>query len=320
MNKLQLDIIEYLKSTYLKNIELINSDANKLTLINTCYKDIEKIYDDCDLKLKIITPLTNKQSDIIKSIYSEIEQSDIEQQYIRSLVYIRRENMLVDNVDVLSFNSLYPTTIKILLQENIIKNEPELYLDSYCYLVDNFLYFKSNLSIDDYKIFKLIINYKFGILSRGTNIPMIVSTFCNKLMSKILDSDKLNNILYIDTYQIFYNNALDLNIIYDNVDNLYRSDLEYENKYLFIVNKKRYMLFDNLDNVKIRGLEVSQRYKDKKVTDLAYKHYINTHPMIDYNEFFKPQYKEERYKLIRHVKNILLRKDKLKHISDNYDK
>lgn len=44
MNKLQLDIIEYLKSTYLKNIELINSDANKLTLINTCYKDIEKIY------------------------------------------------------------------------------------------------------------------------------------------------------------------------------------------------------------------------------------------------------------------------------------
>jgi hypothetical protein len=42
--------------------------------------------------------------------------------------------------------------------------------------------------------------------------------------------------------------------------------------------------------------------------------------MIDYNEFFKPQYKEERYKLIRHVKNILLRKDKLKHISDNYDK
>lgn len=80
------------------------------------------------------------------------------------------------------------------------------------------------------------------------------------------------------------------------------------------------MLFDNLDDVKIRGLVVSQRYKDKKVTDLAYKHYINTHPMIDYNEFFKPQYKEERYKLIRHVKNILLRKDKLKHISDNYDK
>jgi hypothetical protein len=35
MNKLQLDIIEYLKSTYLKNIELINSDANKLTLINS---------------------------------------------------------------------------------------------------------------------------------------------------------------------------------------------------------------------------------------------------------------------------------------------
>lgn len=320
MNKLQQDIIEYLKYSYLKNKELIDSEDNKVALITRCYKEIQEIYDSCDLNLKILTPITNKQSNIIKSVYSDFIESDSEQRYAGSLVYIRRENMLVDNVDVLSFNSLYPTTIKILLQENIIKNEPELYLDSYCYLVDNFLYFKSNLSIDDYKIFKLIINYKFGILSRGTNIPMIVSTFCNKLMSKILDSDKLNNILYIDTDQIFYNNSLDLNIIYDNIDNLFRYDLEYKNKYLFIVNKKRYMLFDNLDNVKIRGFEVSQRYKDKKVKDLAYKHYINTHPMIDYNEFFKPQYKEERYKLIRHVKNILLRKDKLKHINDNYDK
>jgi hypothetical protein len=86
-------------------------------------------------------------------------------------------------------------------------------------------------------------------------------------------------------------------MIYDNVDNLFRCDLEHENKYLFIVNKKRYMLFDNLDNVKIKGLTIPQQYKDKKFKDLEYKHYIRTYPMISYNEFSRPTYREERYKL-----------------------
>jgi hypothetical protein len=313
MNKLQQDIIEYLKNTYCQDKEIIESEKNYDQIIKY-YNDIQLIYDNCnDVNIKILTPITEKQSTLIDTIYSNINVM------VGGFVYVNIENILVDNINILSFCSLYPTIIKFLYQKNIIVNMVDYNLDSYSYLVDNFIILKNNLNIDEYKLLKIIINYKFGQLSKyfvkiGSNTSFIVSSFANVLMNKILELDNKNNILYIDTDSIFYHNAFKVDLIYNMVDNLFRMELEL-NKTIYFIAKKRYIMFDNINSVKFRGIQIDRFYKDKKLKDLAYDKYCQQNNDLSFREFMSRKNEEIRKFYINREKLRFDRKEKLNQIN-----
>lgn len=306
MNKLLQDIIEYLKNTYSQDKEIIEKNDKILNYVIKYYTELQLIYDSCnDEKLKILTPITEKQSALIDTIYSTSEEN-----LLGGFVFLNKENILVDNINILEFRNSYPNTIKFLYQKNIIKNQKNYNLDSYSYLVENIDFLKNNLTSDECKLLNIIINYKFGQLYKiGSNISYIVSSFFNVLMNKILELDNKENILYIDTDTIFYHNAFNVELIFNMIDNLYKINQE-SNKIVFFIAKKRYILFDDINSIKIRGIQICSFYKNKKIKDLAYDIYPNKEKMT-FKEFLLPKNREISNYYINIEKLRFERKNKL---------
>jgi hypothetical protein len=310
MNKLQEDIIEYLKKTYIKDKEIIESEKTYNYVIKY-YDELQLIYDNCNDNLKKLTPITEKQSILIDTIYSASTQLSK-----GGFVFLNKENILVDNINILSFRNLYPYTMKFLYQKNIIKNLFGYNLDSYSYLVDNVVVLKNNLNIDEYKLLKIIINYKFGQLYKiGSDISNITSTFSYVLMNKILELDNKENILYIDTDTIFVHSAFKVDLIYNMIDNLYNIDQD-SNKIIYFIAKKRFILFDDINYVKIKGIQIDRFYKDKKLKDLAYNKYCQqNNDITSFREFMSRKNEEIRNFYINREKIRFDRKEKLNQIN-----
>ncbi|MCK9416622.1 hypothetical protein M0Q97_08205 [Candidatus Dojkabacteria bacterium] len=313
MNKLLQDIIEYLKNTYNQDKEIIEKNDKILNYVIKYYTELQLIYDSCnDEKLKVLTPITEKQSALIDTIYStSINLST------SGFMFLNKENILIDNINILTFHNLYANTIKFLYQKNIIKNQKNYNLDSYSYLVENIDFFKNNLTTDECKLLDIIINYKFGYLYKiESNISNIVASFSNVLMNKILELDNKENILYIDTDIIFIHKAFNVELIFNMIDNLYKISQE-SNKIVFFIVKKRYIIFDDINSVKIKGIRICPFYINKEIKDLAYDKYPNKDKMT-FKEYLLPKNKEifnyyiniEKLRFER--KNKLIQLDKLK--------
>lgn len=305
MNQLQQDIVNYFNN--------YNKKLNNSTIL-VFYDDIQKIYDKYNSQL---SPLTAKQISFIHEINDKIRSYG-------GFTYITKQKIFVDNINKFEFDVFYPQTISLLYKCGLINSILESYsnIESYSYIVDNYKLFKtifSNNEITNFN-FNFFINSLFPRLKTNS----IISSFCYSIMVKILNNDTKRNIVYIDTDLIYYNNALDLNVIMEIIDGLYEYNIDNIDKNLYLAREKKYILFNPDDpNVHKCGMICSSFYKDKKIKDIAYDYYLRDNVGATYDDFYNyfsaGRNSEYRKNIINTIKTNILRKEKLKSLENEYN-
>jgi len=210
MNNLITDIVQYLKQTYQQNQNIIEDFENKnfktiyqktkISFINEFQGELDKIYYNSSNE-KYLKPLTNSQKKLFKKIYNLAPKS-----YLGGLTFIRRENTLINNINNVSINLFYPNIIKLYHQNTINLNWDAA---CYSYLVENYSIIKKSLNKNEFHLFKYIINYRFGILMiniqfNQINVQTNIAAFGNTYLGHMLKSDFLEDMIYIDTDEIYY--------------------------------------------------------------------------------------------------------------------
>lgn len=300
MNLLQ-EIITYIKNSH-KKYPHIEDNINKINILKKIYYDIDNIF---KLKKGKNTELTNKQ----KNTISEIRKNKIN--ISGGFCWLKRKNLYINNVVKLTIYNLYPVIIKLLTKSKVFDDSfiKKYYLESYSYLIDNKDYIKTKLSKTEYKYFKIILNYKFGLIKNNKNY---ITSFVCSIFSKILVIDEYNDIVYIDTDEIFFCKNKELyNKINNYINHLFNIECETTKTYYFIA-KKKYIRFDDLNSVKIKGIRESYYYKNKELKNTVYKLFLKDN--IEYNDFVHPKNKELRDEYFRRYKTSLTRMKKLKRV------
>jgi len=292
------DIVQYLKNFSNQHTDLEN-EPNKITLIQNVYSDIDIIFNKYNPS---ITPLTKQQISFFTKIYKDAVDKT------GGLVYIRRKDCLIDNVAELSINSFYPNIIRLF---HLIGIMNEL---SYSFLVENKKEITSRLTPEEYKSFKIILNYKYGILWKyNQEEGFKISTFGKILLENIITIDNLYDIVYIDTDSIFfYYTEETYNKLNNYLSILFTTELEHCGTCYFI-DKKKYMKFENIDMVKLKGIRPTPFYVNKDIKNYAYNHWCRYGNDKTYSDFIIWMMKEN-IELFNKSKQIVKRIKKLKRI------
>ena len=263
------------------------------------YQELDNIYHNYNGDKKII-PLTSEQINLVEEIY-KISSNDT----LGGNVYLRKENLYIDNVSNVYFSKFYASIIKILYQCGKLKDN----LEAIAYIVDNRNIIYDNLNSDERKTFNHILNYKFS--SIGYLSQNIISTFGYYFLQYILSNDVYEDIFYIDTDQIYFNNYIDTyNMIVEKSCGLFELEIENPSTYIFI-QKKRYIEIN--DTSKIKGFKLVE---NKNIKNHNYKIYLETYngKKLSYTTFNSRSMREFSTKYIEDYKHIYERREKLNRI------
>ena len=269
-------IVEYIKETTLKYPDFENLDYKSDKMLDI-YDDLENIYVKYDKSHK---ELTKSQITTFNNIYDNI-QIDIN---IGGLVLINAKSTFISNVAKISLSSLYPNIIKLFYINGKIDD-----CDMYSYLVENKNIIKDYLETEEEKLmFRLIINYKFGILHLQNNDSVWeITAFARQLFNEIINIDKYNDIIYIDTDTIFYYNNEDFyNKMVEFINDLFIIDNDGISTYLFL-DKKKYVEIKDVNSIRMKGLCYDTKWKNKDVKNLAYYLYCKNNDDLTYNQFIR---------------------------------
>lgn len=140
MNKIN-DVVEYLKQTNVKYPNLKDNNS-KISILETIYKDLDLICKNINYP--------KSPSKKIKNILNEIEP--IDSMYHGSYTYLKRENLLLENVTKLEIKNLYPQNF-VHIYHNTSKYDDLKY---YSYLVENRNQIKNKLYYDENVLFEFL--------------------------------------------------------------------------------------------------------------------------------------------------------------------
>jgi hypothetical protein len=151
------------------------------------------------------------------------------------------------NVKMLEFNSMYPTLLIRLIDNDIIKLKNKKNYTVFKFLFTNRIKFKQN--IESYYIVKYFINFYYGVISHDSYICENFENFeIYKHLLYINIKNKLkNDLIYLDTDEFFY------------IDNNYTFEfgIPYEIKSVnsFIpFQKKKYIYYES-NQIYFRGFK-----------------------------------------------------------------
>ena len=267
-------IVEYIKETTLKypDFEKLDDKIKKMLVI---YDDLENIYTKYDKSLK---QLTKSQINTFNKIYENIK---IDMNSGGSVI-IYAKSTFISNVAKISLFSLYPNIIKLFYLNGKIDN-----CHMYSYIVENKNIINDYLETEEQKLmFRLIINYKFGILHKQTNnVVYEITAFARQLFDEIILLDKYDDIIYIDTDSLYYYYNKDFyNKIFEFLNNLFIIDNEGVSTYLFL-DKKKYVEIKDVNSIRMKGLQYDTKWKNKDVKNFAYDLYCKNNDDLTYNQF-----------------------------------
>jgi len=259
------NVTQYLQKFYLKNrINLQKQYPNSNQSISYFFV-IKKFYEDFSKKFSFkIKKKTNKYFyDFFEKSLNEIDD------YIQGPIdFIRKEEVYIENINEYVIEKLYPKTISLCYHNTEYFNQ----YDFYVYLVDNYNKIKNNLDENEQFMFKMIINYKYGFISKNNTQQIIyLMNGYNKFIKELLKNDYFLDIIYFDTVSIYTANTKEIDsLINAHIKKLYDIEIIHHN-YGFFVKKKRYFLFDTIPKT-IKGYDKNNNfYSEKQIKNIAYK-------------------------------------------------
>jgi hypothetical protein len=279
---------------------LLQNIISEIKLKNTInYQDFDNLYNEYKGD-KTITSLTQEQIYLVEQIF-DISSREI----LGGYVEIKKENLYINNISSLCFNKFYPNIIKILTKCGKLPD----FLQSFSYIIDNKNTIYDNLDPDERTHFNKILNYKFAHL--GYINQNIVSTFGHYFMKYISSYDVYEDIVYIDTDQIFYNNYIETyNMIVEKTCGLFDIEIDDPSTYMFL-QKKKYIKFDG--DVSVKGIKLVE---NKNIKNHNYKIYLETYngQKLSYSKINSASMREFYKKYIDEHKKQYDRKEKLKRV------
>lgn len=159
-------------------------------------------------------------------------------------------NSSISNLEVITFNLVYPKLIS-----KIVKTNLENYNDVYSKLIEIYHYSK-NINIKKY------INMAYGCLQNpecmiySENIHLVPNKL-NKMLSDILSEFK-GHIIYIDTNRIFFRNFDEIRERFEKYfNNINKYELTYsteKSNFGVFMAKQKYLIEEN-GNIVIKGMK-----------------------------------------------------------------
>lgn len=159
-------------------------------------------------------------------------------------------NSPISNLDVITFNSVYPKLITKIVETNL-----ENFNEVYSKLIQIY-YSDKDVKLKEY------INMTYGCLQNpkcmiySKNIHLVPNRL-NKILSDILSEFK-GHIIYIDTDQIFFRNFDEIRERFEKYfNNINKYELTYfseKSKFGIFISKKKYLIEEN-NKIRIKGLK-----------------------------------------------------------------
>jgi len=302
MKNLLKDIVKYLKKSYLNHPDLENYPT-KISVIQSIYNDIDEIFDKHDVKYNW-SPEKRFGETWSKM---EIERSG-------GYVKILRENSFAKNMKSISIKKFYPHIIRLFYLNNV---EGCISFKSYVFMVEHYYEIVKKLNKKEELFFRIIINYKFGIIFKyNEDLGHKITSFARTVWKNLLELDEYQDIFYIDTDHVIFYDDTDINEVIENYfKDFLDIETDYNNKSIYFIAKKKYIMINDLDTVKMRGITVMQRYKDKDLKNYAYKLYSSGRENpLTYNQFNSTINREISYPYIETARKIVRRRKKLERI------
>lgn len=164
-------------------------------------------------------------------------------------------NSPISNLDVITFNLVYPKLITKIVETNL-----EKFNEVYSKLIQIY-YSDKDVKLKEY------INMTYGCLQNpecmiySKNIHLVPNRL-NKILSDILSEFK-GHIIYIDTDQIFFRNFDEIRERFEKYfNNINKYELTYfseKSKFGLFISKKHYIIEEN-GNIKIKGMKHFNKY------------------------------------------------------------
>ena len=225
-----------------------------LTYLNTLnHPDLDSLPN----KYSIITQIYHKLDNLCEIGYTP--KKSIFDIYQGAICNLEFDGILVSDVNILSITRFYPSILKYLMENGEEK-------DAYYYLVLYYDYLKEN--INDKILFKILINYKYGVISKTDySLCVKITRISRDIMQELLNNDICKDIIYVDSDTIYYKTKDYEKTI---INKLKEYNLSYEierNKIIYFIAKKKYII---LDSFKIKGVKESNMYVNKEISNIAY--------------------------------------------------
>jgi len=231
-------IITYLQSFYHENEnELNDSELGKTKsyypIIFRMYKEMSEIFKD----IKITKQLDKN--------YSKEESSN---NYI-GFNYIVEDHTYAENIIKYKIINFYSEILYLIYHNTELIDERENY---FIVMVDHYKEIKKELNKEEYKIFKLLLNFKLGILTNNNKeLEEEVRDVIFSFYKSIIDKDKLKDLIYIRFNELYVSNTIEGKKLIEEVLSSYLLEYDIETYHSgFFVAKHKYFLFNEEPYVK----------------------------------------------------------------------